>query len=736
MTINLLSQNSRKRWQRLAVPVLALVMALVATTAFAATSIGTSISTAGSVTSTQTGAATIIASGAPAASAVLSLVQLGPVIAGGSANGTYIGINPATFTGNFVDFQVGGTSKFKVTNAGVITLANAETIDNSTDGTIDLAAANLKFTGNFTGKNINIVPASIGTAGVKFFTAGTSTAILDVGAQTDRVYGFGTHLTTNFAGADTWVKGLDSRIVVTGGTQGNVQSAYASVTKSGGVAAAQELWGGSFASTITGGTAMNMYGTVGTVSVGAAGTVGPDGGDPNFIVGVLGSTYVDTSATLADDMIDAAIIGQIEQSSNNRAKADAAIAAILQGDNGTTVNVGAAFKVIDNRQSFGNYDYGLDMGSGAGGPIGGMAGISGNTFAQADIRLMNDETIDNKTDGTINLGAANLKFTGNFTGKNINIVPAAIGTTGVKFFTAGTSTAILDVGAQTDRVYGFGTHLTTNFAGADTFVKGVDARIVVTGGTQGTVQGIYSGVTKSGGVATAQELWGASTGVTVTGGTIANAYGSVGQINIGTGVTSGADGGDPNFVTGVLATSYVDTGATLANDIIDAALIAQIEKSTNARKKATAAVVALLQGDGASNTAGAAFKVIDQSSTAGYNFDYGLDFGAGPGGPIGGQLTNGGNTFQQADIRLQNDEIISNATNGTISFGAANITTTGSANFSGASSVIIQSGVGLADAACTGVPGRIYLATTTAGNMTVDKVYVCNTAGSAWLLMN
>ncbi len=45
-------------------------------------------------------------------------------LVGGSANGTYIGANPATFTGNFFDFQVANTSVAKLTNAGALTVTS------------------------------------------------------------------------------------------------------------------------------------------------------------------------------------------------------------------------------------------------------------------------------------------------------------------------------------------------------------------------------------------------------------------------------------------------------------------------------------------------------------------------------------------------------------------------------------------------------------------------------------
>ncbi|OGI30081.1 MAG: hypothetical protein A3G09_04130 [Candidatus Moranbacteria bacterium RIFCSPLOWO2_12_FULL_48_12] len=64
------------------------------------------------------------------------------------------------------------------------------------------------------------------------------------------------------------------------------------------------------------------------------------------------------------------------------------------------------------------------------------------------------------------------------------------------------------------------------------------------------------------------------------------------------------------------------------------------------------------------------------------------------------------------------------------------LTTTGAVNFSGASSVRIPFGAGLATTACdaAGETGQIYLANTTAGAMTADKAYICN--GTTWLLLN
>jgi hypothetical protein len=77
----------------------------------------------------------------PPASATRSLVQLGSrAIASGSANGTYLGANPAAFTGNWLDFQINGTSKAKLTGAGVLTTAGGMT---ATAGDLVATAGNL-----------------------------------------------------------------------------------------------------------------------------------------------------------------------------------------------------------------------------------------------------------------------------------------------------------------------------------------------------------------------------------------------------------------------------------------------------------------------------------------------------------------------------------------------------------------------------------------------------------------
>ncbi|MBI5882729.1 MAG: hypothetical protein HZB91_06450, partial [Elusimicrobia bacterium] len=62
----------------------------------------------------------------PPASAIKSVMLLGNTsIAGGSANGTFLGSNPPSFSGNFVDFQVGGNRRFAVKSDGSVGIGAA-----------------------------------------------------------------------------------------------------------------------------------------------------------------------------------------------------------------------------------------------------------------------------------------------------------------------------------------------------------------------------------------------------------------------------------------------------------------------------------------------------------------------------------------------------------------------------------------------------------------------------------
>lgn len=62
----------------------------------------------------------------PTASATKAYFNLSNAdLSGGSANGTMIGANPAAFTGDFIRYQVAGSNKFFVSNAGDLTASNS-----------------------------------------------------------------------------------------------------------------------------------------------------------------------------------------------------------------------------------------------------------------------------------------------------------------------------------------------------------------------------------------------------------------------------------------------------------------------------------------------------------------------------------------------------------------------------------------------------------------------------------
>ncbi len=91
------------------------------------TSNATSQSISTALTLSATGGNALALSGAPASAGTSSLLQLGPnAIAVGSANGNYIGINPASFSGNFFEFEVNGENKAKLDSAGKLWVTSCD----------------------------------------------------------------------------------------------------------------------------------------------------------------------------------------------------------------------------------------------------------------------------------------------------------------------------------------------------------------------------------------------------------------------------------------------------------------------------------------------------------------------------------------------------------------------------------------------------------------------------------
>jgi fibronectin-binding autotransporter adhesin len=255
----------------------------------------------GTVASSNSSGVGLAASGTPTASATVSLVQLGSAIASGNAvanGGTYIGLNePAAGAGSaadFLNFQVGGTFKLKVSNTGVV---------NSATGFQIASAAAL---GNYLrGDGTNFVSSALqaadlsGTVAVAHGGTGVTTA------PTNGQILVGSTASGNYAPTTIASTGL----TVTGGANSlNLSVAY-------GAGAGNAVQGNTtivFANgtNVTGGTTITL-GTGGTVTLGVA-------NNPSF-TGLVTASSAGTglavtgapaaSATASQIQIGAAIAG-------------------------------------------------------------------------------------------------------------------------------------------------------------------------------------------------------------------------------------------------------------------------------------------------------------------------------------------------------------------------------------------------------------------------------------------
>ena len=139
-----------------------------------------------------------------------------------------------------------------------------------------------------------------------------------------------------------------------------------------------EAWG-AYGIIVSSADADSLWGVVGELDV-AAGALGPGAGQANsFQTAGYFHSFIHTAATFVGSLgIDAPLIGDI-WSKTGRRKADAAVAAVLNGDlNQSTAGAGAAFKVYDfNTDS--KFDYGLDLYF--------LSGSYSNVFAVGDLRL-------------------------------------------------------------------------------------------------------------------------------------------------------------------------------------------------------------------------------------------------------------------------------------------------------------------------------------------------------------
>ncbi len=189
--------------------------------------------------------------------------------------------------------------------------------------------------------------------------------------------------------------------------------------------------------------------------------------------------------------------------------------------------------------------------------------------------------------------------------------------------------------------------------------KGIYSNITVPAAVIGATQYIKAlqGMVTSAAVSNPAETWGVY-GINNVGGSAIAAYGTVGELTV-TGTGTIGTGAVNTFVSAGYFHSDVAATVTISG-IQEVPLVGIIESSTG-RRKAEAAIGAVLAGALSQSTAGAgaAFKVYDFNTGA--SFDYGLDLYFSS-----GSYTN---SFTNADIRLSQQETIVNTPDGTISMG-------------------------------------------------------------------
>lgn len=91
--------------------------------------------------------------GTPPVSSSSQLLELGPnAISNGSASGTFIGINPSSFSGDFLNFQVSSASVFKVDSSGNLTASTIQVASASLPGgaTLTGSGGSVTLNGDFT----------------------------------------------------------------------------------------------------------------------------------------------------------------------------------------------------------------------------------------------------------------------------------------------------------------------------------------------------------------------------------------------------------------------------------------------------------------------------------------------------------------------------------------------------------------------------------------------------------
>jgi len=208
---------------------------------------------------------------------------------------------------------------------------------------------------------------------------------VDVSANVGRLTGLQINL-LNSGATVTGFRAIDAR-VTDNGTAANAVAVQGLTTKASGVSTG-EAWTGNFILTMTGGKYEDVFGVSSDVVIGATSSVGSASSPAvNNLVAGRFSSYVDTSATLSAVVLDVPILSVLNGGANDRAKADAAVMAMIDGGSAGTVTAESAFAVRDYGDvgAGDEFDYGLNLYF--------NSAPFANTFAVADIRLSNGANI-------------------------------------------------------------------------------------------------------------------------------------------------------------------------------------------------------------------------------------------------------------------------------------------------------------------------------------------------------
>jgi len=306
--------------------------------------------------STFTGAATL--SSTLAVTGASTFTGLGTFL-GGATTTTLTLLNGEVIS-NATDgvIQLGG-----VASTTSLTLLNGETITNATDGMVAVSG-DLTVTGS---------DVTIGAAGVKLTGDGDGAlTLLGLGDGSDEDLTINIDDTSDTAtiSSSTGVNNLTftgMKLVLspTFTAAGSDQSVEADATLS----------------EFTGGYGAGVMGNVmGTLAAG-----------DSMVAGIIGKYNVSDGGD--SDHPQAGVIGEVGEESASTA--DAAVMAVLGGDS-SELDAGAAYAVRYLNSTAGSkFTYGLDLFSAA------IDSYQPVTYATADIRLQNGETISNTTDGAI-----------------------------------------------------------------------------------------------------------------------------------------------------------------------------------------------------------------------------------------------------------------------------------------------------------------------------------------------